>query len=60
MESLDRIFYLYSLTIILLMRLERGWLKSVNPTPVIDKLANEGMIFVNSFAQIQFVGQIVL
>ena len=26
-----------------------GWLKSVNPTPVIDKLANEGMIFVNSF-----------
>ena len=26
-----------------------GWLKSVNPTPVIDKLANEGMVFVNSF-----------
>ncbi|MEM1295766.1 MAG: sulfatase [Verrucomicrobiota bacterium] len=26
-----------------------GWLKSVNPTPVIDKLAAEGMIFENSF-----------
>ena len=26
-----------------------GWLKSVNPTPVIDKLAKEGMLFVNSF-----------
>ena len=26
-----------------------GWLKSVNPTPVIDKLADEGMLFVNSF-----------
>ena len=26
-----------------------GWLKSVNPTPVIDKLAQEGMLFVNSF-----------
>ena len=26
-----------------------GWLKSVNPTPVIDKLAKDGMIFVNSF-----------
>jgi len=26
-----------------------GWLKSVNPTPVIDKLAKEGMVFVNSF-----------
>jgi arylsulfatase A-like enzyme len=26
-----------------------GWLKSVNPTPVIDKLASEGMLFVNSF-----------
>ncbi len=26
-----------------------GWLKSVNPTPNIDKLASEGMVFVNSF-----------
>lgn len=26
-----------------------GWLKSVNPTPNIDKLASEGMLFVNSF-----------
>ena len=26
-----------------------GWLKSVNPTPSIDKLAAEGMVFVNSF-----------
>ena len=26
-----------------------GWLKSVNPTPAIDKLAKEGMLFVNSF-----------
>ena len=26
-----------------------GWLKSVNPTPVIDKLARDGMLFVNSF-----------
>jgi arylsulfatase A-like enzyme len=26
-----------------------GWLKSVNPTPNIDKLAAEGMLFVNSF-----------
>ena len=26
-----------------------GWLKSVNPTPEIDKLAAEGMLFVNSF-----------
>ena len=26
-----------------------GWLKSVNPTPVIDKLAKDGMLFVNSF-----------
>lgn len=26
-----------------------GWLKSVNPTPEIDKLASEGMLFVNSF-----------
>lgn len=26
-----------------------GWLKSVNPTPVIDKLAQEGMVFINSF-----------
>ena len=26
-----------------------GWLRSVNPTPVIDKLAKEGMLFVNSF-----------
>ncbi|MEM7010643.1 MAG: sulfatase [Verrucomicrobiota bacterium] len=26
-----------------------GWLKSVNPTPNIDKLAAEGMVFENSF-----------
>ena len=26
-----------------------GWLKSVNPTPEIDKLANDGMLFENSF-----------
>jgi arylsulfatase A-like enzyme len=26
-----------------------GWLKSVNPTPTIDKLASEGALFVNSF-----------
>ena len=26
-----------------------GWLKSVNPTPEIDKLAAEGMLFKNSF-----------
>ena len=26
-----------------------GWLKSVNPTPNIDKLAAEGMLFKNSF-----------
>ena len=26
-----------------------GWLKSVNPTPEIDKLASEGALFVNSF-----------
>ena len=26
-----------------------GWLKSVNPTPVIDRLAADGMLFENSF-----------
>ncbi len=26
-----------------------GWLKSVNPTPEIDKLAKDGMLFKNSF-----------
>lgn len=26
-----------------------GWLKSVNPTPCIDSLASEGMVFLNSF-----------
>lgn len=26
-----------------------GWLKSVNPTPEIDKLAEQGMLFENSF-----------
>ena len=26
-----------------------GWLKSVNPTPNIDSLASQGMVFVNSF-----------
>ena len=27
----------------------KGWLQSVNPTPVIDQLAADGMLFVNSF-----------
>ena len=26
-----------------------GWLKSVNPTPAIDRLASQGMVFENSF-----------
>ena len=26
-----------------------GWLKSVNPTPKIDELASQGMLFKNSF-----------
>ncbi|HAA52188.1 MAG TPA: hypothetical protein DCE43_20895, partial [Planctomycetaceae bacterium] len=26
-----------------------GWLKSVNPTPNIDRLARQGMLFQNSF-----------
>jgi arylsulfatase A-like enzyme len=26
-----------------------GWLKSVNPTPIIDRLAADGMLFENSF-----------
>ncbi|MFP6620778.1 MAG: sulfatase-like hydrolase/transferase, partial [Pirellulaceae bacterium] len=26
-----------------------GWLKSVNPTPNIDQLARQGMLFENSF-----------
>ncbi len=26
-----------------------GWLKSVNPTPCIDSLASEGVVFLNSF-----------
>ena len=26
-----------------------GWLKSVNPTPVIDKLAKEGRLFEKSY-----------
>lgn len=26
-----------------------GWLKSVNPTPTIDRLASQGMLFENSF-----------
>ena len=26
-----------------------GWLKSVNPTPEIDKLARDGMLFEKSF-----------
>ena len=26
-----------------------GWLKSVNPTPEIDKLAKDGMLFEKSF-----------
>ncbi len=33
-----------------------GWLKSVNPTPVIDKLASEGMLFVNSFCSNSICG----
>lgn len=27
----------------------KGWLQSVNPTPTIDRLASEGMVFRNSF-----------
>ena len=26
-----------------------GWLKKVNPTPTIDQLAQQGMVFRNSF-----------
>ena len=36
-----------------------GWLKSVNPTPVIDKLAKEGMLFeksMPSFANLSMTG----
>ena len=32
-----------------------GWLKSVNPTPNIDQLARQGMLFQNSFAPTRFV-----
>lgn len=33
-----------------------GWLKSVNPTPNIDRLANEGMLFENSFCSNSICG----
>lgn len=33
-----------------------GWLKSVNPTPVIDKLAKEGMLFEKSFCSNSICG----
>ncbi len=33
-----------------------GWLKSVNPTPIIDKLANEGMLFEKSFCSNSICG----
>ena len=33
-----------------------GWLKSVNPTPVIDKLAREGMLFEKSFCSNSICG----
>jgi arylsulfatase A-like enzyme len=33
-----------------------GWLKSVNPTPNIDQLANEGMLFENSFCSNSICG----
>lgn len=33
-----------------------GWLSSINPTPAIDRLAEEGMIFVNSFCSNSICG----
>ena len=33
-----------------------GWLKSVNPTPIIDKLAKEGMLFEKSFCSNSICG----
>lgn len=33
-----------------------GWLKSVNPTPNIDRLANEGILFENSFCSNSICG----
>ena len=33
-----------------------GWLKSINPTPVIDKLAREGMLFEKSFCSNSICG----
>ena len=33
-----------------------GWLGSINPTPAIDRLAEEGMIFVNSFCSNSICG----
>lgn len=33
-----------------------GWLKSVNPTPNIDRLASEGMLFENSFCSNSICG----
>ena len=33
-----------------------GWLKGVNPTPQIDRLAGEGMLFVNSFCSNSICG----
>ena len=33
-----------------------GWLKSINPTPIIDKLAMEGMLFEKSFCSNSICG----
>ena len=33
-----------------------GWLKSVNPTPNIDQLASQGMLFENSFCSNSICG----
>jgi len=33
-----------------------GWLKSVDPTPAIDRLAAQGMVFVNSFCSNSICG----
>ena len=34
-----------------------GWLKAVNPTPEIDKLAKDGMVFEKSFVPTPFAGR---
>ena len=31
-----------------------GWLRSVNPTPNIDRLASQGMLFRNSFCTVSY------